>query len=512
MARSANLLSSLLLACSLNADAREFEYIDIDEDIRERIKERLSTRVEERISSNVRARAKTSIENRVSDTIENNISDRISSHINAKSTRPDEVRSEITQPKRVKAKIREASILEDEPLEIDRLFDIQLDRVHANIHAKLSTVEDDAGNAALADEWLIMTDELSLAALKEQGYLVKDVEKLSGLGYVLGTVQAPRSFSPKALSSAVQIVDDPQIVVDLNHVYLPQNPPRRTATKIKATSDTKIRSKPRSSSEGLAQINTGIGGKIGMIDSGIDTSHPVFRNSVINEQTFTPKKGVRSINHGTAIASLLVGQSADFTGHSPDSHLFNGVVFATDDQGREFSTTSSIVRAINWLAINNVKLINMSLAGPDNAVLRQAITAACNQNILIITAAGNAGPAAKPLYPAAYECTLAVTAVGDRGITYHRANRGDHIDYALPGVNVYHASDSNTFRQSSGTSFASAQLTGLIASQWPQSKMTIAEIRARLNRIAVDLGQAGRDPIYGEGLISPMSTTAKLLQ
>ena len=328
---------------------------------------------------------------------------------------------------------------------------------------------------------------------------------------MLGTVQAPRSFSPKALS-AVQIVDDPQIVVDLNHVYLPQNPPRRTATKIKAASGTTIHSKPRSSPGDFTQINTGIWGKIGMIDSGIDTSHPVFANSVINEQAFTPKKGVRSMQHGTAIASLLVGQSAAFKGHSPESHLFNGVVFATDDRGREFSTTSSIVRAINWLATNKVKLINMSLAGPDNAVLRKAITAACKQNILIITAAGNAGPAAKPLYPAAYECTLAVTAVGDRGKTYHRANRGDHIDYALPGVNVYHASDNSTFRQSSGTSFASAQLTGLIASQWPQPNMTVAEVRARLNTIAIDLGQAGRDPVFGEGLISPTSTTAKLLQ
>ena len=82
MARSANLLSSLLLACSLNADAREFEYIDIDETSSALKSD--CTRVEERISSNVRARAKTSIENRVSDTIENNISDRISSHINAK--------------------------------------------------------------------------------------------------------------------------------------------------------------------------------------------------------------------------------------------------------------------------------------------------------------------------------------------------------------------------------------------------------------------------------------------
>ena len=101
--------------------------------------------------------------------------------------------------------------------------------------------------------------------------------------------------------------------------------------------------------------------KIGMIDSSIHTDHSVFPANDINEHAFTPRKGQESLQHGTAIASILVGYSNKFRGLSPGSDLYNGVVFATDELGREFPTTAAIVRAINWLATKDVKLTNICL-------------------------------------------------------------------------------------------------------------------------------------------------------
>ena len=243
-----------------------------------------------------------------------------------------------------------------------------------------------------------------------------------------------------------------------------------------------------------------------MIDSSIDTSHAVFSASHIREKAFTPKKGRKSFLHGTAIASILVGDSNQFHGLSPTSQLYNGVVFATDEIGREFSTTAAIIRAINWLATMEVKLINMSLAGPDNAILRKAINSACSRGIVIVTAAGNAGPASRPLYPAAYDCTLAVTAVDDNGKPFHRANRGNHIDYALTGIDVRHASPNNSYSKSSGTSFAAAKLTGLIVTKLSQNTLSVEAVRAHLKPLATDIGQAGKDPVFGQGFIRSMET------
>jgi minor extracellular protease Epr len=243
-----------------------------------------------------------------------------------------------------------------------------------------------------------------------------------------------------------------------------------------------------------------------MIDSSIDQSHSVFRNSRISESLFTPRGFDRTSQHGTAIASILVGSSETYNGMSPASNLYNGVVFATDEFGREFSTTASIVRAINWLAENNVRLINMSLAGPDNAILRRAIGSACARGITLVTAAGNAGPASPPLFPAAYDCTIAVTAVDNDGAPYHRANRGKHIDYALPGINIRHAAEEGTFRESSGTSFAAALLSGLISTRLPTTLGQVSEVKVRLNALATDLGQPGHDPVYGQGAIYSPST------
>ena len=490
--RPAKLAGLFLLACSLSVEAVDIEniYIEID-DIRERLTERLTTQVEERVRSQVRARVKHSVEDRINDVVMETIAGQVGSTIATPLPRRDKAVTEYISPLQARARIFDQVDITEPAVDVDRLIDSQLNRVRNQIDLILNTVQDHAGNSALTNEWLIMTDDVTLSRMIGEGYLIKNIEELTGLGYVLGTVQAPGSFSPKNIA-AVQVVYDPLIVVDLNHVYLPQRRPDESLSGTAAS--TPQRPLP------VHDDNTAWS-RIGMIDSSINTSHSVFAASHINEQAFTPRKGDKSLQHGTAIASILVGQSNQFRGLSPRSHLYNGVVFATDELGREFSTTAAIVRAINWLATSDVKLINMSLAGPDNAILRQAINSACARGIVIVTAAGNAGPASNPLFPAGYDCTIAVTAVDDNGKPYHRANRGDHIDYALPGIDVRHASDGDSFDDSSGTSFAAAQLTGLIATELAQTALSFEEVKARLNHLATDIGRTGRDPVFGQGLI-----------
>lgn len=469
---------ALLLVSSLSLHAGEIDniYLEIDQ-IRDRLSDRLNLQVEQRVQSEVRARVRQSVEASVNEAVFETVSEAVSATLDAPLPgRTDDVDVQ-QREKQSLAKIKPL-------LGTDRLISNQLNRIENEIERVLNTVHDGDGNTALANEWLIMTDQDSLDQLVASGFIIKHIEELSGLGYLLGTVSAPLSFNPEE-AAAVQVLDDPQIIVDLNHVYLPQ----REETGSANFSNSMITPANRPWN------------RIGMIDSGINQAHPVFRSSTILEKNFAT--GSAATQHGTAIASILVGNAEGFQGRSATSELYNGVVFAKDKLGREYSTTAAIVRAINWLAENNVRLINMSLAGPDNAILRQAVSSACNKGIVLVTAAGNAGPAAGPLYPAAYDCTIAVTAVDQHGLPYHRANRGDHIDYALRGVDVRHAAPDGDYSASSGTSFAAAALSGLIAANVPEDVAGFADVKSHLNTVAADLGMEGRDRIFGQGLIRP---------
>ncbi len=78
----------------------------------------------------------------------------------------------------------------------------------------------------------------------------------------------------------------------------------------------------------------------------------------------------------------------------------------------------------------------MSLAGADNAVLREAVRRVAARGIVVVAAAGNGGRNdRRPTRPRT-SAALGVTAVSADRRVYWRANQGDYIDYALPGVNV----------------------------------------------------------------------------
>ena len=275
--RPAKLVCLFLLTCSLSVEAVDIDniYIEID-DIRERLTERLTTQVERQ----VRARVNQSVEDRINDAVMETIAGQVGSTIATPLPRRDTAVIEYISPLQTRARIFDPVDITEPAVDVDRLIDSQLNRVRNQIDLILNTVQDHAGNSALTNEWLIMTDDVTLSRMVEEGYLIKNIEELTGLGYVLGTVQAPGSFSPKNIA-AVQVVYDPLIVVDLNHVYLPQRRPDESLSGTAAS--TPQRPLP------VHDDNTAWS-RIGMIDSSINTSHSVFAASHINEQAFTPKK------------------------------------------------------------------------------------------------------------------------------------------------------------------------------------------------------------------------------
>ena len=244
---------------------------------------------------------------------------------------------------------------------------------------------------------------------------------------------------------------------------------------------------------------------IGLIDTRVDPSHPALVGQDV--EVLAPTGSGSDPDHGSAIAALLVGKAADAPGLLPRAKLLAVDAFSRAPAANDRSDVLSLVMAIEALTARGVKVINLSLAGPANPLLQRAIDVASAAGVIIVAAAGNEGPAAGPAYPAAYSGVIAVTAVDRNLAVYRRANRGDYVDIAAPGVEVPVTSGDKGVTLRSGTSYAAPYVAATAAAL--SLGRSAATVRALLDGAARDLGPPGRDPTFGWGLLQASAVCIK---
>lgn len=244
--------------------------------------------------------------------------------------------------------------------------------------------------------------------------------------------------------------------------------------------------------------------KIGMIDTGINVGHAALRGQKLKVyQADIGDRNAAGREHGTAIAALLLGRMDSRTpGLLPNAQLVAVEAFHRGRSGDQ-ADAYSLAAAVDLLLAEGVSVINLSFSGPENAVLRDVTARAAAKSVALVAAAGNGGAGAKPAYPAAWPHVIAVTAVDSRQRIYRQANQGPYITLSAPGVGVWTAASVSGGRLKSGTSYAAPFVTAALAVQ------RMREPKARLDRsikqlidCATDLGAAGYDPVYGNGLVS----------
>ncbi len=252
-------------------------------------------------------------------------------------------------------------------------------------------------------------------------------------------------------------------------------------------------------SDPLPGCSTGL--RVGMIDTGVDHQHPSLPRN-LQTGTFLPAGQKPAPDwHGTGVLALLAGNPAGGTpGLIPQAQFFVASVFHDDGSGDFATDTASLLDALEWMRAFGVKIINMSFAGPKDDLVQSMIAAMAREGTIFVAAAGNEGPSAPPSYPSAYKQVIAVTAIGKDLRSYPYANRGDHIDVAAPGVDIWTAVPGMKEGYLSGTSFAAPYVTATLATVYGKVKShgkesLLAALEAR------DLGPPGRDAIFGRGLL-----------
>jgi subtilisin family serine protease len=329
--------------------------------------------------------------------------------------------------------------------------------------------------------------DAALANAIEARFSVLRTREFPELGVRITVLQTPDGWSaPRGLKRLRKL--DPEGTYDYNHVYFDVG--EVDGTPVGAAANAPV----------TASTTEGAGHRVGLIDGGVEATHEALRNNVIR-QFGCDGNPVPSV-HGTAVASLLAGSAAAFRGAVPRAELFSADVYCGLPTG---GAVEAVAAALGWMVKERVPVVNMSLVGPRNALLERAIAVLVSRGHLIVAAVGNDGPAAPPLYPAAYRGVIGVTAVDAKHRVLLEACRGKHLALAAPGADLRaaDAADATGYKEVRGTSFAAPLVAGLLARVMnAPDPVASANALATLTAHAVDLGPRGRDDLYGAGLVA----------
>ena len=350
------------------------------------------------------------------------------------------------------------------------------------------------GELAIAREWVVYASEADLAWFEQSPFSVTKQRYVSLLDSWLVNIQVPDAFnSLNRIKAALPAHLQSQL--GRNHVYLTQSNPAEAneegaAVKESAATTSSVETKP------LCETPA----RIGMLDSAIEDTHPLLSTLQVREHTFIDASLPLSRAHGTAVAGILQQHLAH------NSQVVNAAVFYARTQVSQGASLFDLVSGLDWLASQQVPVINMSLTGPDNPLLAKAIAGLSSKGVTLIAAVGNAGPAAPPLFPAAYPDVIGVSAVDAQGNIYRWANQGEQVALSAPGVSVLTARVKGETGPETGTSIASPAVAGWLA-QWrtcqSESDTTQTAIPPALRQQLQDKGESGWDPVFGEGAWLP---------
>ena len=280
--------------------------------------------------------------------------------------------------------------------------------------------------------------------------------------------------------------------------------------------------------------------KVAILDSGVNFNHFDLRDNFdlsanelgydfVSDDIFPEDV----YGHGTHVAGTLAAASNGFgvVGVAPNAQIV--ALRVLDDNGE--GTASRIIEALQWIQNYNaahpdspIRITNNSYGtGSNSSQLGAAFDVLASSGVLHIGSAGNDGSAAgngnNVSYPARYESVVAVAALDKNNLRASFSSTGSDVEIAAPGVAVLSTWKDGTniagplpfsfagyadeyFIEANGTSMASPHVAGVAALLMASNPSYTAEaVRNKMNDTALDLGEIGRDKLYGYGLVDASS-------
>jgi subtilisin len=260
----------------------------------------------------------------------------------------------------------------------------------------------------------------------------------------------------------------------------------------------------------------GAGINVAVIDTGIDCGHPDLTPNCVYGINYVTKGQIPfdDHGHGTHVAGIIAARDngSGVIGVAPEAALYAVKVLSASGSGSWSAVASGIV----WATQNGMDVINMSLGGSSfSQALADAVKAASDNGVLVVSAAGNSGCCNTVLYPAKLPESMAIAAVDQTDHWASFSSTGPELDVAAPGVSILSTVPTGTctlcdpsgYKKLSGTSMATPHVSGTGALLMSRG-FTNLDARAAIDGTAKDLGDPGFDTVFGFGRVDALAAVS----
>jgi type VII secretion-associated serine protease mycosin len=254
-------------------------------------------------------------------------------------------------------------------------------------------------------------------------------------------------------------------------------------------------------------ISSGSGVTVAVVDTG-SYAHPDLKNNLLDGVDETEKTNGNgqndTVGHGTEIAALIAAHgrgSNGVQGIAPSAKILPARVMETAASAS--GSTVAIADGISWASGHGAKVINVSIGAGPAFALESAVTAALDNDVVVVAAAGNTSTATVIGFPAGFDGVLAVGATGRDGKHAPGSLIDAQIQICAPGVDIVSAQPKDKYSIADGTSSATAIVSGaaaLVRAKFPQ--LSAEDVVKRLTSTADDIGPPGRDNECGFGRLN----------
>lgn len=326
----------------------------------------------------------------------------------------------------------------------DKLLSLRRKRLENLVTRNRKELDVDGDGNPIARDRVLLVDPTAahLATAQGMGFKVQEDRSEAALGIRLVSLSTPRGQGAVAAVAALNAAA-PGIGAEVDPIYEP-------AGAEAGVSGTLASGQAAAPAAVARNIN------VVMIDGGIG-DHPSLKDAGIEKAAFAGK-GVPTA-HGTAVASLLVGNQGPFRGAALGAKLYAADMYGGNPAK---GSASAMFRSLGWAASKKPAVVAISLAGPRSLAVERAIAALQKGGAKVVAAVGNDGSKAPSSYPASYSGVIAVTGTDRTGATLMESGRAEHIDFAAPGADLVAATPGRAYVSVRGTSFAVPLVVGRV--------------------------------------------------
>ena len=250
---------------------------------------------------------------------------------------------------------------------------------------------------------------------------------------------------------------------------------------------------------------------VAVVDTGVDYTHPdlVDRVDTANDYDFVngDSDAVDDNGHGTHVAGIIAATADNgigVAGVAPECRVLPVKVLDSKGSG----DTIGVAAGIRYAADAGAKIINLSLAGPSDATMGDAVAYAQLKGCIVVAAAGNEGLGSAS-YPAGYDQVIGVGATDSSNVRATFSNHGIGVDIAAPGVNILSTTLGGGYEPLSGTSMASPFVSAVTALVWSvNATATASETIARVLGTAAPLNADIGGLVRADRAVTPPGSSA----